>query len=50
MPQWLDGLLAIASAGGGVYAIARAIVLVAAVFSDDVNKRYRRILRARRGK
>lgn len=49
MPQWLDGLLAIASAGG-VYAIARAIVLVAAVFNDDVNKRYRRILRARRDK
>ena len=49
MPQWIDGLLAIAF-GGGLYATARAIVLVAAVFHDGVNKRYVRIIRARRCK
>jgi hypothetical protein len=49
MPQWIDGLLAVATAGG-IYAAARAIVLVAAVFHDGANKRYVRILRARRRK
>lgn len=49
MPQWIDGLLAIVI-GGGLWAAARAIVLVAAVFNDGANKRYVRIIRARRHK
>ena len=50
MPQWLDGLLVTGSVSGGIYAAARAVAFVAAVFNDDVNKRYVRILRARRDK
>jgi hypothetical protein len=49
MPQWIDGLLTIATLGG-IYAAARAVVLVAAVLHDGANRRYVRIIRARRRK